>query len=74
MKLTKAGEGKQRANGFPHATFSSIHPRAIWRHGRRAPAPRVWVKDLMTFEPDSGKTTAVTWVGTNDVQPSICGK
>jgi Tol biopolymer transport system component len=74
MKLTKAGSGNSGAWLPARDVFFYTSPRDLAPLGGARRPRGVWVEHLMTFDPASGKTTAITSGVTNNLQPSICGK
>ena len=74
MKLTKAGSGNAEAWLPARDVFFYTSPRELASLGGSRRPRGVRVEHLMTFDPASGKTTAVTSGITHNLQPSICGK
>ena len=74
MKLVKAASGNAAAWLPSRDRFFYTTPRdmANLPGGRR---PRgVWVEQLMLFDPQSGKSAAITSGLSNNVHPVVCGK
>jgi hypothetical protein len=75
MKPTKAGSGNSEAWLPEHDVFFYTAPRDLAPLGGGSRRPHgVWVEHLMTFDPASAKTTAITSGVTNNLQPSVCHK
>ncbi len=74
MKLVKAASGNAAAWLPARDRFFYTTPRDMANlPGARRPRS-VWVEQLMLFDPESGKSTAITSGLTNNVQPVVCGK
>jgi hypothetical protein len=74
MKLVKAASGNAAAWLPSRDRFFYTTPRDMANlPGARRPRS-VWVEQLMLFDPESGKSTAITSGLSNNVQPVVCGK
>ncbi|HEY1497474.1 MAG TPA: hypothetical protein VGF49_23110 [Candidatus Solibacter sp.] len=74
VKLVKAVSGNAAAWLPSRDRFFYTTPRDMANlPGARRPRG-VWVEHLMLFDPESGKSTAITSGLSNNVQPVVCGK
>uniref|UniRef100_Q01NT1 Translocation protein TolB n=1 Tax=Solibacter usitatus (strain Ellin6076) TaxID=234267 RepID=Q01NT1_SOLUE len=74
MKLVKAASGNAAAWLPSRDRFFYTTPREMANlPGARRPRG-VWVEQLMLFDPQTGKSAAITSGLTNNVQPVVCGK
>ncbi len=74
MKLVKAASGNAAAWLPAHDRFFYTTPRDMASMPGARRALTVWVEQLMLFDPESGKSTAITSGLSNNVQPVVCEK
>jgi hypothetical protein len=72
MQLIKAGSGNSGTWLRARDVFFYTSPRDLIPLGGARQPRGVWVEHLMSFDPASKKTTAITSGITNNVQPSVC--